>query len=83
MATACVTLSLSPAARQRLALQENPLACLDVVFWRANVLVSRGDGYETGTDGSGFRSYALIEDTVTPLTPTVADDMMPLASNRR
>jgi hypothetical protein len=31
---------------ETLALQQNSLAFLDVVFWRANVLVSRRDGVE-------------------------------------
>jgi hypothetical protein len=33
-----------------LALQGNPLDCLNVVFWRASVLASRSHGCETGTE---------------------------------
>jgi hypothetical protein len=41
---------LSPRLTRTFALQENPLDCLDIVFWRANVRVSRSYGCETGTD---------------------------------
>jgi hypothetical protein len=43
--------------------QENPLAGLDVVFWRrASVPASRSHGCETGTALYGFRPYAMIRD---------------------